>query len=105
MKTISPSLIKGTITAPPSKSEMIRAVAVSLLASGISEILNPSFCDDALASFGIAEAFGADITMRSDQVRVKGYGGPGEKKIRKNTVNCYESGLCVRMFTPIAGLT
>jgi len=105
MKTISPSLIKGTITAPPSKSEMIRAVAASLLASGVSEILNPSFCDDALASFGIAEAFGADITMRSDQVRVKGYGGPGEKKIGKNTANCFESGLCIRMFTPIAGLT
>lgn len=105
MKTISPSPIEGTITAPPSKSAMIRAVAASLLADGISEILNPSFCDDALASLGISETFGADITIKPELISVNGYGGPGEGKVRKNTVNCYESGLCMRMFTPIAGLT
>lgn len=105
MKTISPSSIEGTITAPPSKSAMIRAVAASLLAKGASEIVNPSFCDDARASLGIAEAFGADISIKPHRVAVHGYGGPGESKIRRNTVNCNESGLCVRMFTPIAGLT
>lgn len=105
MKIISPSRVEGTITAPPSKSGMIRALAASLLANGVSEILNPSFCDDAIASLGIADAFGADITINTNRIMVNGYGGPGNKKIRRNIVNCRESGLCMRMFTPIAGLT
>lgn len=105
MKTISPSPIEGTITAPPSKSAMIRAVAASLLAKGVSEIVNPSFCDDARAALGIVEAFGADISIKPDRVAVNGHGGPGQSKIRRSMVNCCESGLCVRMFTPIAGLT
>lgn len=104
MKTISSSHIEGTITAPPSKSGMIRAVGASLLVNGTSTILNPSFCDDAVASLGIADAFGADITIKTHQVWIQGCGGPLESSIRRNNVNCHESGLCMRMFTPIAGL-
>jgi 3-phosphoshikimate 1-carboxyvinyltransferase len=104
MKTISSSYIEGTIIAPPSKSGMIRAVGASLLANGTSKILNPTFCDDAVASLNIADAFGADIKIKTDQVIVQGHGGPLESSLRRNNVNCHESGLCMRMFTPIAGL-
>jgi len=104
MRSIHSSTIDGAITAPPSKSGMIRAVAASLLTCGTSAILNPTFCDDGMASLGIADAFGADITIRTDRIKVNGYGGPGKKKIRRNIVNCHESGLCMRMFAPIAGL-
>ena len=53
--------IDGVVTAPPSKSMMQRAVAAALLAEGVSEIINPSYCDDSLAALRIAEAAGAEV--------------------------------------------
>lgn len=104
MRVITSSDIDGTIVAPPSKSGMIRAIASSLLAAGISEILNPSFCDDGMASLGIAESLGADITIRPDRVLVNGCGGLRADRIRDRIVDCHESGLCMRMFASIAAL-
>jgi 3-phosphoshikimate 1-carboxyvinyltransferase len=56
---IEPASVGGSIKAPPSKSAMQRAVACAALAAGDSVILNPSFCDDALAAMGVAEVLGA----------------------------------------------
>ncbi len=61
MKQINSSEIKGFLSAPPSKSMMIRATAASLLNEGISQISNPSECDDSLTAIKIIEALGADI--------------------------------------------
>lgn len=98
--TTEPGEINGEVNAPPSKSMMQRAVAAALLAEGSSEILNPSFCNDAMAAIGIAEALGAIV--RKDEGKVVITGG---LKPKKNTLNCGESGLCMRMFSPIAALS
>ena len=98
-KSIKPSVIKGEIASPVSKSMMQRAVAAALLADGTSILHNPSFCDDALASLDIATKLGAVIENKKTHVLIKG----GFKPIN-DQIHCNESGLSMRMFSPIAAI-
>ena len=77
-----------------------RAVAAAALAEGTSEIMNYPNCDDALAAIGCAKALGAEITGTNGRLVARGKGTPGG-----SALNCNESGLCLRMFTPIAALS
>jgi 3-phosphoshikimate 1-carboxyvinyltransferase len=93
------SAISGVVNAPSSKSAMQRYVAGALLANGVTKIFSPSFCDDAMAAIGIAEALGAKVKISDEVVEVIG----GFKPVQSN-IFCGESGLATRMFTPIAAL-
>jgi 3-phosphoshikimate 1-carboxyvinyltransferase len=99
-KYVYPSKISGTIAAPASKSVMQRAIAASLLADGESVLTHPSFCDDSLAAMRVAGGMGASVEKTADAVIIRGGLNP-----RSGILNCGESGLCIRMFTPIAALT
>jgi len=116
---IEPAAVRGSIKAPPSKSAMQRAVACAALAKGDSVILNPSFCDDALAALGVAEALGARVEKQADRVAITGMDMPARRRhlkpsSREDTtlgrkdsgvvVDCGEAGLCIRMFSAIAAL-
>ncbi len=96
---IAPAALNGTVDTPSSKSYFQRAVAAALLADGESVIEGNLLCDDARAALGVAEALGARITIDGSTVTVHG----GILPIR-DEVSCGESGLCIRMFTPIATL-
>jgi 3-phosphoshikimate 1-carboxyvinyltransferase len=100
MKLIRPSEISGKIQAPPSKSLMIRATASALLSSGATRIRNPSVCDDARAALDLVERLGAGITRAEDAVVITAGANPV-----RDDLNCRESGLCMRMFAPIAALS
>lgn len=104
---VYPSLLRGTIEAPGSKSIAQRMVACALLARGESIISAYPTSDDCVAALSIAQSLGAIITQKKNQVIVKG-GFPHafHAGIRnpKNKINCGESGLSSRMFTPIAAL-
>lgn len=101
--TISPGAISGTVTANPSKSAMQRAVAAALLSNGTSIIRNPGLSNDCLAALDVAEKLGAVIKRNEDYIEIigKGVNPPAENK----EINCGESGLGIRMFTPIAALS
>lgn len=99
-KWIKPSKIDGTLTAPPSKSMTIRAAAAALLSRGVSWIKEPSSCDDALAGFRIAEALGARLEKVEGAVSIG-----GRAPMPGTVLDCRESGLCMRMFAPIAALS
>lgn len=98
-KTVVPSTLKGEIIAPPSKSMTQRAIAAALLSDSESVILNPSGCEDSKAALGIAASLGAEIQTGLKKVKIRGGGRPKEKKLY-----CGESGLAIRMFSPIAAL-
>jgi 3-phosphoshikimate 1-carboxyvinyltransferase len=98
-RSVRPSDIKGTIKAPTSKSMMQRSVAAALLSDGYTTLRNPSFCDDSMAALDIARRLGAVIEIKKDEVLIKGGFAPNEDHL-----NCHESGLSMRMFTPIASL-
>lgn len=97
--TVFPSQLSGTAEAPPSKSLMQRAVAAALLSSGRSIIYEPSFSKDGLASLAAAGCLGAQIEELEFGLAITG----GLHPVR-NEVNVFESGLALRLFTPIAAL-
>ena len=100
MKQVKPSEVEGSLDAPASKSTMQRAVAAALLAEGVSEILHPTYCDDALAALGIVRVLGAKVRKEKERVMVEG----GRKEPLGRELDCGEAGLCMRMFAPIAAL-
>ena len=101
---IQPSAINGTIIAPTSKSSMQRVCAAALLHGGETTIHNPGKSNDDLAALDIIQKLGAAVTIQSD----------GSLKVSSSnnfipsgdgSINCGESGLSIRMFTPIAALS
>ncbi len=96
---IDPSEIKGLIKAPSSKSMTQRAIAAALLSDGQSTILNPSYCDDSLAAMSIAVGLGARVEPANDELKIT-----GSAILKEPKLNCGESGLAIRMFSPIAAL-
>jgi len=101
LTTINPSLLKGEIQAPASKSSMQRACAAALLNKGTTSIYNPGHSNDDKAALGVIQALGSEIIGREGVLEVKSNGIlPG-----KDAVNCGESGLGIRMFAPIIALS
>lgn len=98
--TVSPSVIKGTVTANPSKSAMQRAVAAALLSKGKTIIRNPGLSNDCLAALEVAENLGAMVHREADHYEISSKG----VEPFYDEINCGESGLGIRMFTPIAAL-
>ena len=99
--TIQPSVIKGTIQAPVSKSSMQRGCAAALLHKGNSILRNPGRSNDDKAAMEVIQKLGAVITDNGDHLIIESKGvNPVDKQL-----NCGESGLGIRMFTPIAALS
>lgn len=98
-RAVEPSFVSGLVKAPPSKSMTQRAIAAAMLADGETRIINPSYCDDCLAAMSIAVGMGAKVEPGIDEMKITGCRGLREKKL-----NCGESGLAIRMFSPVAAL-
>lgn len=100
--TISPSDISGVLQAPASKSSMQRACAAALLHTGETLLLNPGHSNDDLAAIDVIQKLGAEVKMQSDHCLLITSQGVHP---RSSDINCGESGLGIRMFTPIAALS
>lgn len=100
IKTIERSSVSGVVSAPPSKSLTQRAIAAALLARGKTVISNPSFCNDSRAALKMAERLGASVSASDDNIEVIG----SSKELSEVLLNCGESGLALRMFSPVAAL-
>ena len=98
-KIIQPGNINGTVKAPVSKSMMQRAIAIAALAQGTSVLHGYTPGNDSDAAINIAGELGADVVKNGETIIIKGGLNP-----RSGILNCRESGLCIRMFTPIASL-
>ncbi len=102
MVIIKPSNISGTIYSPASKSSMQRACAAALLRKGTSTIYNIGSSNDDKTALNVIQQLGAVVTQNNDgSVTVE------SKGIQPNVgeINCGESGLGIRMFSPIAALS
>ncbi len=98
-KLLRPSVIKGTVKAPGSKSMLQRVIAAALLSDHPLKISNVTFSNDTNAALRVAQALGAQVRIHRDEIFIRGGLAPtGE------TLNCGEAGLSIRMFTPIAAL-
>ena len=106
---VYPSKLLGEQIAPASKSSMQRACAAALLHKGKTIIHNPGHSNDDLAAMDVIQKLGAIVEINK----------AGNNEINNATVhvtsngvnpvgpemNCGESGLGIRMFTPIAALS
>ncbi len=99
MIKVLPSEISGSVTINPSKSITQRAYAVASLCREKSVIKNPSKSKDSLSSLNIVKRMGSKVEEHENTVEISGL-----KKEPENSFNCSESGLCIRMFTPIFSL-
>ncbi len=93
------SNVKGVLRAPASKSMTQRAIAASVMANGTSTIRSASLCEDVMAAVGIAGNLGAAVELQGNTFRIT-----GNFSAKKPELNAEESGLCMRMFAPIAAL-
>ena len=98
--TISPSTVSGSIIAPASKSAMQRACAAALLRSGTTVLHHPGHSDDEKAALSIIEQLGAIVNDLDGSIHIRSEG----LRPKADSIHCGESGLSVRMFTPIAAL-
>jgi len=90
---------KGILKSPVSKSYMQRAIAIAMLAEGSTIITNPCFCHDVEAVLSVAQSLGATVKVSDKEVTITPL-----KNIEKTELNVGESGLGIRMLTPIASL-
>lgn len=107
--TVHPNTLKGEQVAPASKSSMQRACAAALLHRGTTQIFNPGHSNDDLAAIDVIQKLGATVTIKQlPNEKIKGASmivhSNGVQPIG-SSMNCGESGLGIRMFTPIAALS
>ena len=107
---VTPSVIAGTVTAPASKSAMQRACALALLHDGLTVISNPGKSNDDQAALSIIQSLGATVENVAGKLHVHGSKLFNSKTSQPSaepvtTFNCGESGLSIRMFTPVAALS
>lgn len=99
---ITPAKVRGIVTAPASKSAMQRACAAALIRKGKSVINNPGISNDDKASLNVIKTLGAKVHQNDDGSLLvdssENIAGAASQ------VNFGESGLGIRMFTPIAAL-
>lgn len=104
--SIQPSILTGNIFAPASKSSMQRACAAALIRNGESIIHNPGVSNDDKAALDIIQKLGAELIINNEELIIKSSGvNPKLPPSGDRGINCGESGLSMRMFTPIVALS
>ena len=99
---IKPGKLIGTLKVPASKSMMQRACAGAILHKGKTTIYNPGFSDDDKAALQIIQQLGAKIIFQSEEKIEIISDGVVHAAYE---IDCSESGLSTRMFTPIAAIS
>lgn len=96
-----PFVPNGTVTAPPSKSDVHRAIICAALSKGKCTISPVALSNDIKATIGCIEALGAKAFVNGDELTVDGTEFLTTKAAQ---LNCGESGSTLRFFIPIAAL-
>lgn len=98
---VAKSSLIGNVLCPPSKSYTHRAIFISSLAKGNSQIINPLMSRDTIASINACRAFGTKI-RRTDHGLV--VSGNANLKTPDDVINVENSGTTMRFVTAISAL-
>lgn len=96
---IKPFTPLGSLQAPPSKSDVHRAVICAALSGGVCTISPVALSEDIKATIRCAEALGAKAAFEGETLKIDG------SKIFENKnalLDCRESGSTLRFFIPVA---
>ncbi len=99
---VGKSDINGAIEIPGSKSHTIRAIFLSSLSDGRSEIRKPLLSDDTVSAVAACRAFGAGFKHLPDSIEVTGFGASPQTP--DNIVDIGNSGTTLRFAAAVAGL-
>ena len=97
--TIQPRLLRGEITAIPSKSQAHRLLICAAFADRITTLVCPQTNRDIEATADCLRALGATIEHSADSYIVT----PIQTPAKAATLNCCESGSTLRFMLPIVG--
>lgn len=95
---ISPSVLSGTVTAPPSKSAGHRSLICAALSDRSVTVYNCGESDDITATIAAVTALGATVERDGLTVRVS----PAAKNNKNVVIDCNESGSTARFMIPVA---
>lgn len=96
---ISPSVLRGNLSIPASKSCAHRAVICAALADGVSTLSGITMSKDIEATISSMTALGASFEINGDIVTVKGISGGIDGTAE---IDCNESGSTLRFIMPVA---
>lgn len=96
--SIYPSIARGTVLAPPSKSYAHRILISSALAGGETTVSKVAKSEDMYATLDCIKTLGLDSSFSYGKVKFK----KTDKQIGNRIFNCRESGSTLRFFIPIA---
>ena len=100
---ITPAVLSGVISPPPSKSMAHRLIITAALGSGTSTIGNVAFSQDIEATLRCMEALGSRWEQAENNgIRVHGIGKPTDTQEPLPHFDCGESGSTLRFLIPIA---
>lgn len=97
---ITPALLQGSITPPPSKSQAHRLIIAASLAAGESRVDNVALSQDITATLNCMRSLGAKAS--EDGSRITGIVGRREQSDPLPTLDCGESGSTLRFLIPVA---
>lgn len=97
--TFQPFAPNGTVFAPPSKSDVHRAIICAALSKGVCTISPVALSNDIKATIGCVEALGATATIKDNVLQVD-----GTRLFQNKTaaLDCIESGSTLRFLIPVA---
>lgn len=97
---IRPSVLRGSVAAPPSKSHVHRLLIAAALARGESRITGAAESEDILATVDCLGALGASVSVAGNAFSVHGCGGAPHAG--GDILPCCESGSTLRFLIPVA---
>ena len=97
--TFTPCTLRGTISAPPSKSMAHRYLIGAALSGEKCVLSGVDYSEDILASIDCLKALGTNITTDEDTVTIN---PRGFMQTDEPILNCRESGSTLRFFIPLA---
>ena len=99
---IRPGAARGTVAAPPSKSQAHRLLICAALADGESTVRGVDRSEDILATADCLAALGASLTWEGNTVRIRGC---DPRKSGPAVLRCRESGSTLRFMIPLCLLS
>ena len=95
---IRPSVARGKVMAPPSKSMAHRYLIGAALSQGVSVLSGVDYSEDILATMDCLKALGAEIAVNGDVISVD---SKQFMKTENPVLHCRESGSTLRFFIPL----
>ncbi len=102
---IKPSIARGSVSAPPSKSMAHRLLIAAGLSTGKSRINGVDFSQDILATIDCLRSIGASITIDQQQNCIDIIGVDPRSLSADTVLRCRESGSTMRFMIPLVLLS